>query len=196
MKLLRVGSEGHVKPAILDREGRARDLSAHLKDIDGEALQPESLARIKAIDVESLPIVPEGIRIGACVARPLNFVCIGLNYADHAKEAGLELPSEPMLFLKSLGSYSGPFDDIVLPEGSIHTDWEVELAIVIGKKAKNVSESTASKHVAGYRVVNDVSEREYQLRRGGPGTREKDATRSDLSDPSWSPRTRSGIRAA
>ncbi len=167
MKLLRVGVPGAEKPAILAADGTLRDLSAHLRDIDGTTLSPASLAKLAAVDPASLPRVEGTPRIGACVARPLNFVCIGLNYADHAAETGAAIPKEPIVFLKSLGAYNGPYDDVMIPRGSKKTDWEVELGIVIGTKASYVPENQAMEHVAGYCVINDVSEREYQSERGG-----------------------------
>ena len=166
MKLLRVGPPGAEKPALL-ADGILRDLSGHVPDIDGAALQPASLAKLRALDPASLPAVEDKPRIGPCVARPVNFVCIGLNYADHAKEAGMELPKEPIVFLKSLGSICGPNDDVTIPRGSKKTDWEIELGIVVGTKASYVSEDAAMEHVAGYCVVNDISEREFQAERGG-----------------------------
>ncbi len=167
MKLLRVGATGAEKPAILAADGTLRDLSAHLRDIDGTTLSPASLSKLATIDPASLPKVDGTPRIGACVARPLNFVCIGLNYADHAAETGAAIPKEPIVFLKSLGAYNGPYDDVMIPRGSKKTDWEVELGIVIGTKASYVPENQAMEHVAGYCVINDVSEREYQSERGG-----------------------------
>ncbi len=167
MKLLRVGPVGAEKPAMLDSDGTLRDLSGHVPDIDGAALSPAGLAKLAAIDPASLPALGSDLRIGACVARPLNYVCIGLNYADHAAEAGMPLPKEPIVFLKSLGAYCGPYDDVLIPRGSAKTDWEVELGIVIGTKASYVPEHEAMDHVAGYCVINDVSEREYQIERGG-----------------------------
>ncbi len=167
MKLLRYGPPGAEQPGMLDRDGKLRDLSAHLRDVDGSAIAPASLARLAAIDPASLPLVASSPRLGACVARPLNFVCIGLNYADHAAETGAAIPKEPIVFLKSLGAYSGPNDDVKIPRGSSKTDWEVELGIVIGSTARYVTEAAALAHVAGYCVVNDVSEREFQIERGG-----------------------------
>jgi len=167
MKLLRYGAVGAEKPGMLDAEGGIRDLSGVIGDIDGAALRPEGLKKLAALDPASLPKVSGTPRIGACVARPVNFVCIGLNYADHAAETGATLPKEPIVFLKSLGAYSGPNDDVKIPRGSKKTDWEVELAIVIGTPATYVPEHEAMNHVAGYCVVNDVSEREYQIERGG-----------------------------
>jgi 2-keto-4-pentenoate hydratase/2-oxohepta-3-ene-1,7-dioic acid hydratase in catechol pathway len=167
MKLLRVGAPGAEKPAILAADGTMRDLSAHIHDIDGAALSPAGLAKIAALDLASLPKVEGSPRIGSCVVRPLNFVCIGLNYADHAAETGAAIPKEPIVFLKSLGAFSGPNDDVRIPRGSKKTDWEVELGIIIGTKASYVPDNQAMDHVAGYCVVNDVSEREFQAERGG-----------------------------
>ena len=167
MKLLRYGPAGAEKPGMLDREGKLRDLSAHVRDIDASAVSPASLAKLAALDPASLPLVAGAPRLGPCVARPLNFICIGLNYADHAAETGAAIPKEPIIFLKSLGAYSGPNDDVSIPRGSSKTDWEVELGIVIGSTARYVTEAAAMEHVAGYCVVNDVSEREFQIERGG-----------------------------
>ncbi len=167
MKLLRVGAPGAEKPALLAPDGVMRDLSGVVHDFDAVALSPAGLARLAGLDPGSLPVVAAGTRIGPCVPRPVNFVCIGLNYADHAAETGAAIPKEPIVFLKSLGAYQGPNDDVRLPRGSKKTDWEVELAIVIGERACYVPEHDAMKHVAGYCIVNDVSEREYQIERGG-----------------------------
>jgi 2-keto-4-pentenoate hydratase/2-oxohepta-3-ene-1,7-dioic acid hydratase in catechol pathway len=167
MKLLRVGAPGAEKPALLDAHDTLRDLSGHVRDIDGEALSPASLTKLAAIAPATLPAIEGSPRIGACVARPLNFVCIGLNYADHAAETNNPIPKEPIVFLKSLGAFSGPFDNVHIPRGSTKTDWEVELGIIIGTKASYVSEADAMDHVAGYSVVNDVSERAFQIERGG-----------------------------
>ena len=167
MKLLRIGAPGAEKPALMDASGTLRDLSAHVREFDAEALSPAGLKRLAAIDPASLPAVAGSPRIGPCVPRPINFVCIGLNYADHAAETGAALPKEPIVFLKSLGAFQGPDDDVKIPRGSNKTDWEVELGIVIGKPASYVAEGDAMDHVAGYCVVNDVSEREFQTERGG-----------------------------
>ena len=167
MKLFRHGATGAERPGVVDAKGGLRDLSAHLAGFDAAALSAEGLARIAAIDPATLPIVPEGIRIGAPVPRPVNFICIGLNYADHAAETGAAIPKEPIIFLKAGSAYSGPFDDVTIPRGSKATDWEVELGVVIGTAASYVSEADALDHVAGYCVVNDVSERDYQTKRGG-----------------------------
>ena len=167
MKLVRYGAPGAEKPGVLDARGGLRDLSDIVPDINGATLSPAGLAKISAIDPDTLPFVRSNPRLGACVARPVNFVCIGLNYADHAAETGATPPTEPIVFLKSLGAYSGPNDDVVIPKGSTKPDWEVELGIVIGTKAKYVSEADAMEHVVGYCVVNDVSERNFQSERGG-----------------------------
>lgn len=166
MKLLRYGPPGKEKPGMLDASGAIRDLSGVIGDVNGDTLSPASLRKLAKIDPASLPKVSGKKRLGPCVARPINFVAIGLNYADHAAEAGMPLPKEPIIFMKAPGSYSGPNDDVKIPRGSKKTDWELELGIVIGTKANYVSEADALKHVAGYCIVNDVSEREYQLERG------------------------------
>ena len=167
MKLLRYGAPGAEKPAMLDAKGGIRCLAALLRDIDGFALSPAALGMLAKLDPESLPLVSGDPRLGACVARPTNFVCIGLNYADHAAETGSPIPKEPIVFLKALSAYSGPNDDVIMPRGSKKLDWEVELGIVIGTKSRYVAEHDAMNHVAGYCVINDVSEREYQAERGG-----------------------------
>ena len=167
MKLLRYGPAGAEKPGILDAAGAIRDLSGLVRDIDGFALSDASLKMLAGIDLESLPKVEGDPRIGACVARPVNFVCIGLNFADHAAETGNPIPKEPIVFLKSLSAYSGPYDPVRIPRGSVKTDWECELGVIIGKKASYVPANDAMDHVAGYCVCNDVSEREYQTERGG-----------------------------
>jgi ureidoglycolate lyase len=194
MKLLRVGEVGRETPAMLDAQGVIRDLSGVVQDIDGETLSPAGLARLAALDPSSLPEVAAGGRIGPCVVRPLNFVCIGLNYADHAAETGAAIPKEPIIFLKSLGAYCGPNDDVKIPRGSVKTDWEVELGVVIGTLASYVPEHAALDHVAGYCVCNDVSEREYQIERGGTWDKGKGCdtfgptgpwmvTRDEVADP-------------
>jgi 2-keto-4-pentenoate hydratase/2-oxohepta-3-ene-1,7-dioic acid hydratase in catechol pathway len=167
MKLVRYGAPGAEKPGVLDADGQLRDLSDIVPDINGASLSPAGLAKIAGANPATLPIVRSSPRIGPCIARPLNFVCIGLNYADHAAETGATPPTEPIIFLKSLGAFQGPYDDVVIPKGSTKPDWEVELGIVIGTKAKYVSEADAMNHVAGYCVVNDVSERNFQSERGG-----------------------------
>jgi ureidoglycolate lyase len=167
LKLLRYGPAGAEKPGMVDADGTIRDLSGHLPDLSGEALSPAGLARLAGIAPASLPKVEGSPRLGPCVPRPLNFVCIGLNYADHAEETGAKIPKEPIIFLKSLSAYCGPYDDVMIPRGSKKTDWEVELGVVIGSVARYVPEHAAMDHVAGYCVVNDVSEREFQTERGG-----------------------------
>jgi 2-keto-4-pentenoate hydratase/2-oxohepta-3-ene-1,7-dioic acid hydratase in catechol pathway len=167
MKLLRYGPLGAEKPGLLDADGVIRDLSAIVSDINGEMLSGNALQEVAARDPNGLPRVEGSPRIGACVARPLNFVCIGLNYADHAAESNLPLPKEPIIFLKSLSAYAGPNDDVKIPRGSKKTDWEVELGVVIGRRSSYVQAHEALDHVAGYCICNDVSEREFQAERGG-----------------------------
>jgi ureidoglycolate lyase len=167
MKLLRYGPPGAEKPGLLDRDGTIRCLSAVLRDVDGFALSDAALRMVAGIDTNTLPKVDPNVRLGSCVVRPVNYVCIGLNYADHAAEAGMPVPKEPIIFLKSLGALCGPNDDVKMPRGSKKLDWEVELGIVIGRKASYVPEHEAMNHVAGYCVCNDVSEREFQLERAG-----------------------------
>ncbi len=166
MKLLRHGPSGKERPGMLDASGTVRDLSGVIPDLAGEALSPAGLAKLSALNPASLPAVPPGARIGPPVSGMKNLVCIGLNYADHVAETGSATPSEPIVFLKSLGALSGPNDDIVIPKGSVKTDWECELAVIIGMLARRVSEEEALDHVAGYAVGNDVSEREWQFERG------------------------------
>lgn len=173
MKLLRFGPEGAEKPGILDVDGAIRDLSGVVADIAGDALSPEGLAAIGQTDVSALPVVPAETRLGPCVGGTGKFICIGLNYADHAAEAGMDVPSEPVIFMKATSAICGPNDPIIIPRGSEKTDWEVELAVIIGKRAKYVSEADALDYVAGYAVTNDVSERAYQLERMGQWTKGK-----------------------
>ena len=167
MKLLRYGPSGAEKPAMLDANGDIRCLSAVVRDIDGYALNEATLDMLRRIDPATLPKVTGNPRVGPCVVRPVNYICIGLNYADHAAETGAAIPKEPIVFLKSLGAFCGPSDDVKMPRGSKKLDWEVELGIVIGRTARYVPENEAMDHVAGYCVCNDVSEREYQIERGG-----------------------------
>ena len=171
MKLLRYGAPGAERPGLLDGEGRVRDLSGIVPDIAGETLMPDGIAKLKALDPASLPLVegtPQAdLRLGACVGAIGKFVCIGLNYADHAAESGMAIPEEPILFNKWTSAVVGPNDDIQIPRGAEKTDWEVELAIVIGKPGAYIDEADALDHVAGYCVVNDVSERDFQLNRAG-----------------------------
>lgn len=166
MKLLRFGPAGQEKPGILDADGNIRDLSSLYPDIDGTTLLPENLVRLNAVDIKSLPIAEYGVRIGACVNNVSKFICVGLNYADHAAESNMPIPTEPEIFSKFTNAICGPNDDIVKPRNSTKLDWEVELAIVIGKEASYVSEEEAEEHIAGYCVCNDVSERQFQLERG------------------------------
>jgi 2,4-diketo-3-deoxy-L-fuconate hydrolase len=167
MKLVRYGAPGAERPGLVDEDGRIRDLSAHVADIAGEALNPEGLDRLAEIDPVTLPLVDGSPRFGPCVGQVGKFLCIGLNYSDHAAETGATVPPEPVLFTKATSAIIGPDDDVAIPRGSVKTDWEVELGIVIGKAAKYVSEGDAEAHIAGYCVINDVSEREYQLERHG-----------------------------
>ncbi|WP_395446252.1 ureidoglycolate lyase (plasmid) [Aminobacter sp. UC22_36] len=167
MKLLRYGPVGKERPGILDSAGRMRDLSALISDIDGDALSHAVLEKLRAIDADTLPLVVGSPRIGPCVGEIGKFICIGLNYADHAAESGLPIPAEPIIFIKVNSAICGPNDTVRIPRGSLKTDWEVELGVVIGKTAKYVSEAEALSHVAGYCVINDVSEREFQTERGG-----------------------------
>jgi 2-keto-4-pentenoate hydratase/2-oxohepta-3-ene-1,7-dioic acid hydratase in catechol pathway len=166
VKLLRFGPKGDEKPGILDQDGNIRDLSSICADIDGANIQPEQLARIQAQDLTSLPIIADEQRLGACVNKVGKFICIGLNYADHAAEANMPIPLEPEVFSKFTSAISGPNDDIIQPKDSDKLDWEVELAIVIGSKASYVSEQDAEQYIAGYCVCNDVSERTFQLEKG------------------------------
>ena len=171
MKLLRYGPKGAEKPGLLDANGQVRDLSAHVPDIGGAALSPDSLQRLAALDPSTLPLVSgtpqQDLRLGACVGGTRKFICIGLNYADHAAETGAAIPKEPIIFNKWITAMCGPDDDVEIPRGSVKTDWEVELGVVIGTGGNYIDEAKALDHVAGYCVINDVSEREYQTERGG-----------------------------
>ena len=167
MKLLRYGPKGHERAGILDSVGRIRALPAALGDLQGERLTPKGLAEIAALDVEQLEHVEGNPRIGACVARPGKFICIGLNYSDHAAESNMAIPVEPIIFGKWTSAVVGPNDDVEIPRGSEKTDWEVELGVVVGKPGRHIDAAAALSHVAGYCVVHDVSERAYQLERGG-----------------------------
>ena len=175
MKLLRYGPAGHEKPGMLDRDGKIRDLSGVVRDIDGEALSPASLDRLRRLDPASLPLVSGTPRLGPCIGNISKIVAIGLNYRLHAEEAGAPIPKEPIFFMKAPSSLCGPNDDVIIPKGSEKTDYEVELGIVIGTRASYVAVHDAPKHIAGYCVVNDVSEREYQMERGGQWTKGKSA---------------------
>ncbi|MGK9235843.1 fumarylacetoacetate hydrolase family protein [Inquilinus limosus] len=194
MKLLRYGPAGQEKPGLLDAEGRIRDLSGVVADIAGEALTPEGIAKLKGFEPSSLPVVTGNPRLGPCVGRVGKFICIGLNYSDHAAESGLAVPPEPVIFMKPTSAIVGPNDDVEIPRGSEKTDWEVELGVVIGKAAKYIGEAEAFDHIAGYCVVNDVSERAFQIERSGQWVKGKGhdtfgpigpwlVTRDEVPDP-------------
>ncbi|MGH8814105.1 MAG: fumarylacetoacetate hydrolase family protein, partial [Advenella sp.] len=167
MKLIRYGESKQEKPGIVDSDGRIRDLSGVISDVDGSTITESGLARLRGLDISTLPVVQGNPRVGPCVGNIGKFVCIGLNYSDHAAESGLAEPSEPVVFNKWTSAIVGPNDDVAIPRGSKKTDWEVELGVVIGKEARYISKEEALSHVAGYCVINDVSEREYQTERGG-----------------------------
>ena len=173
MKLLRHGDFGKEKPGIIDQEGKIRDLSDHITDINGDTINASGLKTIAAIDLSSLPTVSNNTRLGACIGNVGKFLCIGLNYSDHAAESGLPVPSEPILFSKATSAIVGPNDNVEIPRNSSETDWEVELGIIIGKKAKYINEDDAEDYIAGYCVVNDVSERAFQIKREGQWTKGK-----------------------
>jgi len=167
MKLIRVGAPGAERPALIDGNGKLRDLSAVVADIAGDVLNRNSLERLRTLDIPTLPLMPQGSRIGAAVGQVGKVVCVGLNFKDHAAESGLALPDQPILFMKATTALCGPNDAVIIPHGSQKTDWEVELGVVIGDLARGVPEERALEYVAGYLLVNDVSEREFQLERGG-----------------------------
>lgn len=175
MKLLRYGAVGQEKPGTLDRKGTLRDLSGEIDDLAGDALLPESLEKLKSLDPESLPAVDGSPRLGPCAGGVGKFIAIGLNYADHAAESGVDVPKEPVIFMKATSSICGPNDNVVIPRGSTKCDWEVELACVIGKPGKYIEEAEALDHVAGYCIVNDVSERAFQLEGTGQWVKGKSA---------------------
>ncbi|MBP0481686.1 fumarylacetoacetate hydrolase family protein [Sagittula salina] len=175
MKLLRYGPQGQEKPGLLDAEGRVRDLSGEVADFAGDAVSLEALDRLRGLDVSALPVVEEPGRIGACLASVPNFFCVGLNYAKHAAESGMAIPPEPILFNKATSALSGPFDAVVIPRNSEKSDWEVELGVVIGRECSYVSEAEALDYVAGYCTINDVSERAFQIERGGQWMKGKSA---------------------
>ena len=194
MKLLRFGNSGQEKPGITDNDGNIRDLSGVIDDINGSTISPDGLNKINQIDISSLPIVNDNPRIGPCVGSVGKFLCIGLNYSDHAAETGAEAPPEPILFQKATSAIIGPNDDVEIPKNSNATDWEVELGIIIGKKAKYIAEGTSQDYIAGYCVVNDVSERDFQAKRAGQWTKGKSCdtfgpigpylvTKDEVSDP-------------
>jgi len=167
MKLLRVGNLGKEKPAALDKNGKIRDLSQHIKDLDHSTLNFETLAKLQKVDLESLPEISASTRIGSCIAKPGKFLAVGLNYSDHAAETNAEIPKEPIIFNKAANCMVGPNDNIVLPKASKKLDWEIEIAFVIGKHTKYITEKQAPDHILGYCMVNDISEREWQIERGG-----------------------------
>ena len=194
MKLIRYGAPGAEKPGMLDNAGLLRDLSAHLNDFTGDTLDDATIAKLRALDPADLPIVEGEQRIGACVGNIGKFLCIGLNFSDHAAETGAAIPEHPILFFKANSAVVGAYDDVVMPRGSTHTDWEVELGVVIGKTAKYVSKTDALDHVAGYCIVNDVSERHFQNNLTGQWTKGKSCdtfgptgpwlvTRDEVPDP-------------
>jgi len=194
MKLLRFGPDGFEKPGALDDDGKIRDLSGIVSDIAGKTLSSKSLAKLSQVDLSSLPLVTDQVRLGPCVTGTGKFICIGLNYADHAAESGLEVPPEPVIFMKATSAICGPNDPVIIPKGSEKTDWEVELGVVIGKRAKYISEERAMEHVAGYCLINDVSERAFQTEHAGQWTKGKSAdnfgpigpwmvTRDEITNP-------------
>ena len=167
MKLLRVGEKGKEKPAILDDDGKIRDISSHVSDLNPHNLNFETISKIQSVDTSSLPEISPGQRVGSCITSPGKFVAIGLNYSDHAAEVGADIPKEPIMFMKATSSMCGPNDDVEIVSGSKKLDWEVELGIVIGKEAKHISEDQSQDHILGYCLVNDVSEREWQIEKMG-----------------------------
>ena len=194
MKLLRFGERGAEKPGMLDQDDNIRDLSGVISDVAGEALLDENIAKLRELDPTTLPLVNGNPRLGACVGQVGKFICIGLNYADHAEESGMALPDEPVIFFKATSSINGPDDDIEIPRTSVKSDWEVELGVVIGKHTKYVSKEEAMNHIAGYCVVNDLSERDFQLHRSGQWVKGKSCdtfgpigpwlvTRDEVADP-------------
>ena len=194
MKLVRFGAAGDEKPGVIDEHGNLRDLSAYIDDITAQNLSDEKLSELSKINLNTLPIMDKSTRLGPCVSGVGKFICIGLNYADHAKEAGMEVPPEPVIFMKATSAICGPTDPILLPRGSVKTDWEVELAVVIGKKAKYVELEDAMSYVAGYAASNDISERTYQLEGSGHWTKGKSCdsfgplgpylvTKDEITDP-------------
>lgn len=194
MKLLRYGAHGAEKPAMMDANGTIRDLSGHIDDLVGNTLSDNTLAKLRNIDPTNLPVVGASTRIGACVGNVGKFICVGLNYADHAAESGMDLPQEPVIFFKATSSIMGPNDDVEIPRNSVKTDWEVELGVIIGKETKYVTKADALDHVAGYCVINDLSERDFQLHRSGQWVKGKSAdtfgpigpwlvTRDEVPDP-------------
>jgi ureidoglycolate lyase/2,4-diketo-3-deoxy-L-fuconate hydrolase len=194
MKLVRFGVPGEERPGIVDSRGRIRDLSRHIADVAADALSDASLRRLAELDIEALPVVPDGTRLGACVGQVGKMICVGLNYSDHAAESNMPVPTEPVLFMKATSAIVGPYDDVQIPPRAEKVDWEAELGVVIGREARYVTRDRALEYVAGYCVVNDVSERAYQLERGGQWDKGKGCdtfgplgpwlvTRDDIPDP-------------
>ncbi|WP_338337671.1 fumarylacetoacetate hydrolase family protein [Xanthomonas citri] len=194
MKLVRIGAEGHERPGLIDSQGRIRDLSGVIDDVAGEHITAAGLEKLRALDVATLPLIEGEVRYGAAVGRIGKFICVGLNYADHAAESGMEVPKMPILFMKATTAVCGPNDTVIIPRGSVKSDWEVELGVVIGDVARDVSVDQALNHVAGYAVINDLSEREFQLEHGGQWVKGKSAdtfgpigpwlvTRDEIADP-------------
>lgn len=194
MKLVRIGAEGHERPGLIDSQGRIRNLSGVIDDVAGEHITAAGLEKLRALDVATLPLIEGEVRYGAAVGRIGKFICVGLNYADHAAESGMEVPKMPILFMKATTAVCGPNDTVVIPRGSVKSDWEVELGVVIGDVARDVSVEQALNHVAGYAVINDLSEREFQLEHGGQWVKGKSAdtfgpigpwlvTRDEIADP-------------
>ncbi|AZR24532.1 fumarylacetoacetate hydrolase family protein [Xanthomonas vasicola] len=194
MKLVRIGAEGHERPGLIDSEGRIRDLSGVIDDVAGEHITNAGLEKLRALDLTTLPLIEGEVRYGAAVGRIGKFICVGLNYADHAAESGMEVPKMPILFMKATTAVCGPNDTVIIPRGSVKSDWEVELGVVIGDVARDVSVDEALNHVAGYAVINDLSEREFQLEHGGQWVKGKSAdtfgpigpwlvTRDEIADP-------------
>ena len=194
MKLLRYGNAGSEKPGIIDNDGNIRDLSNVIDDIDGSTISDDGINKLNQVDMSSLPVVDNNPRIGPCVGNVGKFLCIGLNYSDHAAETGAEAPPEPILFQKATSAIIGPNDDVEIPKTSSATDWEVELGIIIGKKAKYISEGSSQQYIAGYCVVNDISERDFQAKRSGQWTKGKSCdtfgpigpylvTKDEVNDP-------------
>ena len=175
MKLLRCGNKGNEKPAALDRDGKIRDLSSIVSDFNPENLNFKTLQKLEKINLKTLPEIPQSTRIGSCINKPGKFIGIGLNYSDHAAETGAKPPSEPIVFMKATSCISGPNDDVVIPKSSKKTDWEVEIAFVVGKEAKYISEKDAPDHILGYCMVNDISEREFQIEKMGQWVKGKSA---------------------
>tara|TARA_R110000868_G_scaffold57950_3_gene178807 strand:+ start:5431 stop:6276 length:846 start_codon:yes stop_codon:yes gene_type:complete len=173
MKIVRFGAPGAEKPGLVDEAGRIRDLAGHLDGVTGATLQPDELARLKGIDLDALPLVPEGVRLGVPLSGIGKIMCIGRNYREHAAEMDNDLPTEPLLFMKANSAINGPYDEVLIPRGSVQMDYEAELAVVIGRRAKYVSEADALSHVGAYTIINDVSERAFQRERGGQMTKGK-----------------------